>query len=420
MKITQYVLLAVLGIFIVWKGVIPALTKIDTDFPTYYTSARLLMDGEDIAKMYDDKWFNEQVQRYGINHLGRFTPFPPIAAFIMLPIAYLPPLQALQAWTVINLAALSVMILLLSKILQRDIAWCSLLALGSGLALINNIRFGQFYLILSLLIIVSYYWWQKNRYIASGTMLGIGAALKYFPALYLPLFIIQREWKIIVMVCTTILVLTFLSLLVFGIEVHQQFLTSVLGGHLSGEMHDPFLSIYQSWNSLLRRLFVYDSALNAHPLLQSPTMFYVSKYCILVSIAIPTIIGLMKAQRAFGNKAPVVQFALLNVAGLLALPSSATYHFLLLILPIGILLSLHEKDLTIEQKILIVCYAAIGFMPYRFFRPFDGQGILTVLAYPRLWLMTAIFITTLVFIWRNCVPRQSVVELGSVSASAGF
>ena len=46
-------------------------------------------------------------------------------------------------------------------------------------------------------------------------------------------------------------------------------------------------------------------------------------------------------------------------------------------------------------------YALIGVFPYRFTAPFEGRGGLSVLAYPRLWLLLAIFIVGVYFSWRQ-------------------
>jgi hypothetical protein len=99
----------------------------------------------------------------------------------------------------------------------------------------------------------------------------------------------------------------------------------------------------------------------------------------------------------YAEHAGEVQFALLTVAGLLLLPVSATYHFLLLALPVAILLS--GKHWSAAQKLLVVLYGLIGFIPYRFFDRFNSSGALVLLSYPRLILMCGVFATSVAIAW---------------------
>ena len=72
-----------LAAFLVWKGIVPALTRIDTDFPNYYTSAKLFLEGADVAQFYDDAWFaaiREQGHRCGRS-------FPPLTVILATPLA---------------------------------------------------------------------------------------------------------------------------------------------------------------------------------------------------------------------------------------------------------------------------------------------------------------------------------------------
>ena len=74
--------LAGLAALVVARGVMPALYAIQSDFPNYFTSAKIVADGGDTARLYDDAWFQEQMRRYGVGEhfTGKFSPFPPATA----------------------------------------------------------------------------------------------------------------------------------------------------------------------------------------------------------------------------------------------------------------------------------------------------------------------------------------------------
>jgi hypothetical protein len=85
-----------------------------------------------------------------------------------------------------------------------------------------------------------------------------------------------------------------------------------------------------------------------------------------------------------------------GVVTLLLAPATATYHFALLWLPVALLVN-HQirRGALTRAAFIIAAYAAIGFFPYGLALPFDGRGGLSVLAYPRLFLLLAIFLASL-------------------------
>lgn len=405
MQNMQIVLFVALCSVLFWFGIRPALTRIDTDFPNYYTSSRLLMEGKDLSRLYDDEWFQEQITSYGMNQAGRFSPFPPITALIMMPVALFSPLRALQVWTVLNLGILVMSIALLSRIVGKNWLWSALLFLGSGLALINNFRFGQLYLVLTFLLILGYDSWRKFSPTRSGILFGIGSAIKYFPLILIPFYVARREWKIVFTCLLTLAVLYSLAIVIVGADIHTQFFSQVFTNHITGNLPSPFSATYQSWDSLLRRIFMYDPIWNPEPLIRSTEGFYLAKYSIIFSLITLATTALRRAKYTCGNDAQNIQFAIIIVAGMIVVPASATYHFLLLILPIAILVSAPQRPSRIMQKVILFIFVMIGFIPYRYFRPFDGRGVLTILAYPRLGLMITLFIAILFYVSRPLPPN---------------
>jgi hypothetical protein len=56
-------------------------------------------------------------------------------------------------------------------------------------------------------------------------------------------------------------------------------------------------------------------------------------------------------------------------------------------------------------------YALIGFLPYGHTASFEGRGALTVLAYPRLFLMLALFSVCVYSFWKYALQTRSPVEI---------
>lgn len=392
MRSLQNLCLLVLTLFLLYRGVIPAFTVVDTDFPNYYTASRLFIEGRDLKKIYDDSWFQNEILRYGMNQAGKFSPFPPVTVFVMIPFSFLTPLNALRAWTLLNCGILAALISLLSHLTGKPWRWSALLILASGHALVNNFRFGQVYLFLTFFLLAAYSHWVKERQIQSGALLGIAAAFKYFPVIFIPYFIVRREWKLVAAEVGSIIAVLLMGFATLGTDIHTEFFSAVLGNHLSGNIQNPFSATFQSWNSLFRRLFVVDPVFNPSPVLNLPWAFPAALAITYAVVVFLLLKGIRKSRLLADEQAPPVQFSLIILAGLMLLPVSATYHFLLLVIPVGILLSQAGPRWSRWERAIVVMFTLIGFIPYGFVTGLDSHGLLSLLAYPRLLLMTGLFV----------------------------
>ncbi|MBI4428020.1 MAG: DUF2029 domain-containing protein [Ignavibacteriales bacterium] len=403
----KYLLFGLLCVYLLWRGIIPGFTKIDSDFPNYYVSSKLLIDGGGTDSLYEDKWFQKQIDAQGMHQEGKFSPFPPPTVFLFIPFAWLPPLAALQVWTVINILLLAVSIWLISQITRWDWIWSSCFLLGSGHAIINNFRLGQFYLVITFLTLAAYVLTSKERNFLAGFLLGIGAAFKYFPAIFLPAYKEGRYRNAIIACVISIVAVYLLSIAILGASVHQQFFSSVFVHHLSGDIQNPFSFVFQSWNGLLNRFFVFDSQLNPSPMIDAPLFSKLILYVIYGTVALSTVYAFFKLRDAAHIDEFAAEFALLGITALTLLPASATYHYLLLALPVALLLTI-STPWSFEQKAILTLYFLIGFIPYGLLGEFETRGLLAVLAFPRLLCMTLIFFFSIKFIYGLKVKK--VVE----------
>jgi hypothetical protein len=185
----------------------------------------------------------------------------------------------------------------------------------------------------------------------------------------------------------------------------------VLGNHLIAklDLQDPFAASYQSFDSLFRRLFVYDATLNPQAPYALPRLQGIAVLITKASILLAAIGTLVKLARRGGDSATGPSIGILGVVTLLLAPATATYHFVLLWLPVGLLINYFvRRDACVRAYFILGAYALIGFFPYKYTVPFEGRGGLTVLAYPRLFLLLAMFVACVHFIWSQADSRREV------------
>lgn len=401
-----YLLLALLAVFVLYRGVFPGFRQVDSDFPNYYTAAKIVADGKDVNRLYDDSWFQSQIRSYGMQLQGKFSPFPPVTALVCLPLTFFEPLTALRISVVMNLGLLVLSVIALARLLPCSPVQSAVFALLAGIGLANCLRLGQLYILVSTLMTLGYLAYTKKQPVLAGILLGLFVPIKYFPVIFLAYFAFRREWKLAVAGLLTALLVGLLGVAVLGWNIHKEFI-SIAGGHLLSRysLQNPFAPEFQSWDALLRRLFVFDTTLNPNPLIASSELFDAAKALILFSLAFFGIRSLVIVHRLRDSNAEWLALGVLGLLGLLLAPGTATYHFVLLWLPLALLLRYYQvRGQRGVVFSLVGLYAAMGFIPYSFTRQFDGRGVMTLLAYPRLMLLLAMFAVSVYFVRNKVAP----------------
>jgi hypothetical protein len=406
----KVLLLAGLVAYLLLRGVIPAFTAITSDFPEYFTSAKTVRAGEDAARLYDDVWFREQTRRYGVGppeNPGSFTPYPPPTALLLLPLTGLEPLTALRIVTALNVLCLICSMLLLSRIFAWRPIDSALFILLSGWALHNGLRFGHPYILISTFCLLGYYCYRKRMPWRAGLYLGVFVPIKYYPVIILAAFAAHRQWRVVLGGGIAVTAVALVSIDVLGWKVHQIFLLDVFLNHLSGHLipGPRFTAAFQSFDTLFERLFIFDAARNPHPWISAPLAAPVAIVSTKGLLALAAVAALIKRARGAPARAIAPTIGILGVLVLLIAPGTGAYAFVLLWLPVALLIDYFlSAGVRVPAYLILSTYVLIGFIPYGHTYRFEGDGGLTVLAYPRLLLLLAMFIVCLYGI---AFPRTS-------------
>jgi len=307
-------------------------------------------------------------------------------------------MTALRTLTVLNLLMVGVSVVVAARISRATIREASLLILLSGLGLANCLRFGQVYIALSLCIMLGFLLQREGKPTLAGIAFGCMIPVKYFPVVFILYYAAKREWRVVISALVTATVVVLVSLVVLGWDIHREFLLTVAGEHLGGTLtlQDPFSPTFQSFDSLFRGLFVRDATFNPGPVWDMPVLYPLLKGVVAAAVIGVTAWIVRLRLRAPGSGLDGPGVALMTVAALLLSPAGATYHMLLLWLPVVLAWSWVEvrRSYPLVHWGIPSVYAAMGFLPYSFFARFDRHGLMSIIAYPRLWLLTVIFAFT--------------------------
>src|ERR1700736_1809769 len=122
-------------------------------------------------------------------------------------------------------------------------------------------------------------------------------------------------------------------------------------------MQDPFTASFQSFDTLFRRLFIFDPMANPQPLIALPHLQGISVLITKASIFLAAIATLVKLARSGVGTATAPSIGLLGILTLLLAPATATYHFALLWLPVGLLINhFCRARAPVYASLLLVLY----------------------------------------------------------------
>jgi hypothetical protein len=349
--------------------------RAETDFPNYYTAAVLMCKGLPVREYYDWTWFQRQMNYAGIERqLGGYQPQTPLTALPLVGLASFPAQTAKQIWLALNLCFLGITVWLLTRVTGFRLEHVTLLAfLGFG-SLYSNFLYGQYYVFLLFLLTVSFYCLDRGKFAASGLISGVAFGLKLYGGPLLLYFLIKRNWKAAAGFVAAVACGVVVAVALFGWRDLHFYATQILPRALEGEIIDPYNSGNGTLATLLRKLFVLEPELNPRPLWNAPVVFFFLRPFASVLILLVTLLGLA-GDRA-GNERR--NFAWFLIAILLLSANTASYTFILLLLPISLLL----VDAELAERIFLVgAFLALCF-PLR-------AGWSAV--FPKLWVLLAVF-----------------------------
>ena len=395
------------SLYLLRYGLIPAWSEVHSDFPNYYVASRLLVEGRSIERIYDDPWFAEQIEYYGIDEAGKFSSFPLATAFVMLPLAGFEPLTAKRLWTLCNVGFLMLNLWLLTRLTGWTKLRCANLLLLCGMGLTNNFRLGQFYLVLTLTVLGAFELYRRNHRGWAGAVLALGIAVKYFPVVYLAGFVLFRQWRTVLCCGLALVGIACLEIGVFGWDLYRHFLFGIFMPHLDGVLQNqtPFSPHLQSWNSFFRLLFVYHEAYNPQPYFNWALGYGLGKWTVTLLCASLGVLGFCRLRHLPQACRFPLTMALLAMTALALLPASATYHFLLLTLPFVLYLRfLPPVRWQPLYWLLWGGYGLVGFLPYWRIRGLVSGPLAIVFDFPRLWLINGMFLAMIVLLFALVKP----------------
>ncbi len=270
----EKLLLVFLLVLFLVRAFIPAWRHLDPDFANYYLAASLYREGYPVERAYDWTWFQRQKDHAGIDRpLVGFMSSTLTSALTIVPLSSLPPLKANRWWLVISFGCLSLAVVLLKAITNLTWLRIGVLTFLAVAPLHSNFLLGQVHVLMLLLLALAAWLYFGDRYFLSGIVLAIAAALKMYPALFLLLFLVKKQWRAAAGLACGMAGAVLLSIRLFGADACRTYFREILPSGFRGKIIDPYATAWDSLNALLRRLFIFEPELNPAPVAHLPLLY---------------------------------------------------------------------------------------------------------------------------------------------------
>ena len=178
---------------------VPAAWKtLNTDFSNYYLTARLAREKSETSRIYEWIWLQRQKDHRNIDQrIISLVPITPFSTLAVWPFASLAPLAAKHCWQISNMAMVAALVVLLRSVTRLALRRV-LLVIAISIPLSKNFLYGQYYVLLLVVLTFAYWCYVRQRRFLSGLLIGLGFGLKIFPILYLGYFLRKRDRKSVV------------------------------------------------------------------------------------------------------------------------------------------------------------------------------------------------------------------------------
>lgn len=279
--------------------------------------------------------------------------YPPFAAFVMRPMAWLPMLAAGWVNAAVSIAALAFMVTLLVRPVARRRGWRTWYVVAlivPPLAATEPVRetlgFGQVNLLLAALILVDLVLLRRGGRVvpaagiwASGALAGVGiglaTAVKITPGLFIVYLVLSRQWRPALVAIGSALGATVLAWIVAGRESAEYF-TGVLWD--TGRVGVPDATPNQSLAGILARLF--DSQ-------HAPALLWLTFAAVVLAI------GLSRAVSAHHEGDELTAFTLVALTANAVCPISWSHHLVFVVMAIIILFDVARRRRTSVTALLL-------------------------------------------------------------------
>ncbi|MCF6128462.1 DUF2029 domain-containing protein [Flavobacterium sp. AS60] len=315
------------------------------DFSNYYFGGKFLGEGHFTSAVYFPYEFNKAISDLGHHNIfASYAPNTPFLAFFFSPFSFISVLIAKLVFNCISISLFVFSIYRLFSHYKINLKYALLIPILFLVPIKNNLLFGQVYFLLFFLLAEGWLSYEKERWKSMAFFWSLAILLKVFPVLLFVLFVFKKQWKALLYLAVSCILLFGISLLFTGADIWIFYLKEVLPKASNGEIATAFVPNYQSVFMFLKELLVFDATDNSQSIFNYPVLFS--------AVMLAFKIGILGIGYFISKKTSNALFAFSYwiLAMILLSPYGSTYTIILLIFPF---LALLKSDISNVKKITL-------------------------------------------------------------------
>ena len=359
--------------------VIRQIDRPTNNFPAYFTAAHLVVEGQAIAKFYDQEWFNHQVDRFVPDMREIYHANVPTTALFLTPLALFEDhMTARRAWILLMIPLLILLIEATARIgAIGPVAqpfWYAAVLFSQPVEV--NLLYGQFYVLVALGLVLLLKFWMAGRSRAAGTTLALLFAFKSAGVMLWPLAAAVGRWRLVLAGATVLLIIFVASWPLIGLEGWIAY------GEAARELWaSPAARVtgYQSVPGFVRHI------LSEQPGFGSPVISLPPQ--LVKGLAIGFVMVMLGITAFAARKRPQsgLVLAVAILLTLVSVPVSGVHHYIVVLVPIALLIRQLKGALLSRQGLIMWLGAAVILLPSPFTSPRLYDSWASLIAYPKLY-----------------------------------
>ncbi len=393
-------LLFLVGAFFIYK----AIFFLPHDFANYYYGAFFLENGTFNTQIYDPTWFNLEIAKHTKNVFAAYAPNTPFLSLFFLPFTFFSFETAKIIFNSISLFLFVFSVFRIFKFYTIDLKYVLLILVLFIVPIKNNLLFGQVYFLLFFFISEGFLAYKNKKWLLMATFWSFAILLKVFPVLLFIFLVLEKKWKALIYLSTTLLILLLITVPINGLDAWSFYFYEILPKASSGEISSEFVLNYQSFLMFFKHLFI-ENIYNNHLLIDSKATYFIALNTVKFILILYGIYFSIK------EKDNLKTFSYWLIVTYFLSPYSSSYGSILLIFPILTLLLETSKKRVLIFSALLFIYCNLRFN-------FFGNSTI-IITYFKLFSLCIFFYG--VYVFRSIsIKKQVILLMVSVLTSTGF
>ena len=319
------------------------------DFSNSYFSARMIREGVSHSQLFDIYEFNSYIWNLGYTDvLVDFYLNSPFTISLFYPLSFIE--NPYVAKAIFNLIGIVLFIwslfVLIKKKFDGKYSILLILPILFFIPIRNQILFGQSYFLILSLVIFGFLFMENKKEGIGASLLSIAVLLKIFPVFYGVSLLFNKSWKAILIGGLSLIVFILFSIYISGFSIWEAYFTEIIPNAIQNNSTVDFRYNAQSFDVLLRTLFMEDSYYNPNALFNNERLYVLLKW-LFKSVVIAFAIGV-----SFTQKNNLFKLLSIWIVALFLLQSrTATYAQILWVLPA---ICFWKQNTTTTKKIIFL------------------------------------------------------------------